>query len=326
MMPPPKPHDELVRLRSLKALDVLDTMAEERFDRITRLACRLFDVPIALVSLVDEGRQWFKSRQGVNVCETSREVSFCGHTILSEAPLVVTDSLLDPRFADNPLVVGAPFIRFYAGHPIHEPCGARVGTLCLIDVRPRTLTDEDLALLGDLAAIVDREFALMEHATTDELTGLANRRGFGCIIERMQALCRRGQRPATLVEIDLDNFKKVNDQHGHQAGDEALRAFAEMVRGHFRKADVIARLGGDEYAVWCNDASADGIATSLRRLETTFESSELARRFPTLSWSAGLVEVDPRSPADISELMHEADAKMYVAKSQSKRRAASAGR
>jgi two-component system CheB/CheR fusion protein len=169
---PPALRDETRRLRALKTLCILDTIPEERFDRITRLACRAFNVPIALVSLVDHDRQWFKSKQGIDASETSRDISFCGHTIAQEGPLVVVDAQLDSRFADNPLVTGLPNIRFYAGQPVHGSDGSRIGTLCLIDRQPRMLMREDFELLADLAAMIDREFsieaalciAIVEHA------------------------------------------------------------------------------------------------------------------------------------------------------------------
>ena len=151
------PIDEKARLIALQNLGILDTLPEERFDRITRLACCIADVPIALVSLVDRDRQWFKSRQGLHATETSREYSFCAHTIHRENPLIIEDSQVDSRFASNPLVTGDPQIRFYAGHAIHAPDGARIGTLCVIDRQPRTLSKRQLASLKDLAAMIDAE-------------------------------------------------------------------------------------------------------------------------------------------------------------------------
>ncbi len=139
---------------------ILDTSPEERFDRITRIAKSHFGVSTALVSLVDAERQWFKSRQGLDAAETSREISFCGHAILRDETLVVPDAALNPDFADNPLVCGDPKIRFYAGAPLHAPDGARVGTLCIIDGRPRTLSAEDLAVLRDLADCVEEELSM----------------------------------------------------------------------------------------------------------------------------------------------------------------------
>ena len=150
------PQDEAARLRALRELGILDSAPEERFDRITRLAQRVFDVPIALVSLVDAERQWFKSRQGLDIEETHRDLSFCSHAIHDDSIFVVSDALLDPRFADNPAVTGDLRVRFYAGRPLRAN-GRRVGTLCVVDQRPRHLRDDDVRALDDLAALVERE-------------------------------------------------------------------------------------------------------------------------------------------------------------------------
>jgi phosphoribosyl 1,2-cyclic phosphodiesterase/DNA-binding response OmpR family regulator len=152
----PVPADEAARLRALHDAGILDSPAEERFDRITRLARRVFDVPIALISLVDTERQWFKSRQGIDAAETPREISFCAHAIHDDRVFLVPDTLTDPRFADNPAVTGDPRVRFYAGRPVHVD-GRRVGTLCLVDRRPRELRDDDVRALDDLAILVEKE-------------------------------------------------------------------------------------------------------------------------------------------------------------------------
>lgn len=157
MQRPATPPDEAQRLQALRDLLVLDTEPEERFDSITAFCTAAFRVPIALVSLIDADRQWFKSRRGLDACETGRDISFCGHAILQDDPLVVPDALEDPRFADNPLVTREPKIRFYAGMPLRLSSGFRVGTLCLIDRKPRRLEHEDLVLLRDLARLVVRE-------------------------------------------------------------------------------------------------------------------------------------------------------------------------
>jgi PAS domain S-box-containing protein len=156
------PEDEPGRLAALHALSILDTPQEERFDRITRMAVRALEVPMALVSLVDTDRQWFKSCVGLDAAETPRGVSFCGHAILQEGIFVVPDALEDPRFADNPFVVGDPFVRFYAGYPLRSPEGHRVGTLCVLDRRPRQLTDADLTTLHDLGSWVELELGTIE--------------------------------------------------------------------------------------------------------------------------------------------------------------------
>ncbi|HET6519216.1 MAG TPA: MBL fold metallo-hydrolase [Geminicoccaceae bacterium] len=155
----PVPEDEERRLGAVHRLGLLDTRPEERFDRLTRLAAALFDVPIALVSLVDRDRQWFKSCQGPSAKETSREISFCAHAILGREVMVVPDALLDPRFADNPFVTGEPHIRFYAGYPLVDACGSCVGTLCLVDTRPHQLDEAGIRLLQDLGSLVQRELS-----------------------------------------------------------------------------------------------------------------------------------------------------------------------
>ncbi len=157
MLKAPIPDHEEARLAELHGLAILDTPPEERFDRITRIASRLFGVPVALISLVDANRQWFKSCQGLAVCETPRGISFCGHAILHDEPLIIPDAQEDPRFYDNPLVTGPPHVRFYAGQPLHGPHGQRVGTLCIIDHHPRQLSSDELEALVGLADWAETE-------------------------------------------------------------------------------------------------------------------------------------------------------------------------
>lgn len=157
MLKPLIPANEIARLQALRDLSLLDTPAEERFDRLTRIAQHILQVPIALVSLINADRQWFKSRQGLDAQEIHRDISFCGHAILRPDVLVVADAVADQRFADNPLVLGAPSIRFYAGAPLTLSSGECVGTLCVIDRQPRQVTRAQLAALQDLAACVVEE-------------------------------------------------------------------------------------------------------------------------------------------------------------------------
>lgn len=155
--PAPLPEHEAERLAALHGLGLLDTPAEERFDRLTRIAAAVFDVPFAFVSLVDAERQWFKSCVGADLRETPREVSFCAHAIHQREPMVVSDTLLDDRFADSPVVLEEPRIRFYAGAPLVLASGHCIGTLCIADRRPRELGAAQMRLLKDLAAMVLEE-------------------------------------------------------------------------------------------------------------------------------------------------------------------------
>lgn len=159
MLAAPTPDNDAKRLAVPHALLILDTPPEERFDKIVAFAAAEFDVPIALISLVDSDRQWFKSRFGLSACETSRDISFCGHAIMRTDILVIPDAAADERFADNPLVTGDPYIRFYAGAPLILQSGHSPGTLCLIDTKPRQLDELDLAILSTLRDLVVKELS-----------------------------------------------------------------------------------------------------------------------------------------------------------------------
>lgn len=154
MLPAPIPANDAERLAALHALLILDTPPEERFDRIVGFAAAEFGVPIALISLVDRNRQWFKARHGLDVCETGRDISFCGHALGLDDLLVIEDTHADARFADNPLVTGAPYIRFYTGAPLRLAGGHAAGTLCLIDQVPRSFDATDHAILRTLRDLV----------------------------------------------------------------------------------------------------------------------------------------------------------------------------
>jgi phosphoribosyl 1,2-cyclic phosphodiesterase/DNA-binding response OmpR family regulator len=152
-----RPPDEEKRIAALHKLGLLDTDKEERFDRITRLAAAMFNVPVALISLIDRERQWIKSAAGVDVTETPRDEAFCSHVVAGRQPMLVQDARQDPRFAENPLVTGGPKVRFYAGYPLCMDDGSCVGTLCLIDNKPRDFGGRGLALLNDMAQLAKKE-------------------------------------------------------------------------------------------------------------------------------------------------------------------------
>lgn len=173
MQAPLIPHDETARIATLRELLILDTPPEDRFDSITTYAASQFNVPIALVSLVDTDRQWFKSACGLDATETSREISFCGHAILQDGIFEIPDARDDQRFADNPLVTGPPNIRFYAGAPLKMANGQRVGTLCLIGPHPKHLDSWERQHLLDLAKLVAME--LQGESAADQFAALKAR-------------------------------------------------------------------------------------------------------------------------------------------------------
>ena len=317
MLEPEIPQDEAQRLNTLRTLKILDTEPEERFDRLTRLAKRMFDVPIALVSIVDAERQWFKSVQGLDATETPRNVSFCGHAILGEELFIVENALDDDRFRDNPLVTGPPSIRFYAGCPLKTDNGSKLGTLCVIDDKPRQFSEEDKQSLLDLATMAEKEISALQMATLDELTLISNRRGFLALARHALKMCTRNASPATVVMFDLDDFKEINDLYGHAEGDAALKAFARLLCNEFRDSDIFARIGGDEFAILLTGTGRSQLETVLQRLQkaVTLHNEEKEKGYE-LYYSTGYVTKNSMEDISIEELLKEADALMYEKKQQ----------
>lgn len=311
---PDIPANEGQRIETLHSLSILDTQPEERFDRLTRMAKQIFDVPITLVSLVDENRQWFKSCVGLEAYETPREISFCGHSILEKHVFVVPDTLLDPRFIDNPLVTDAPNIRFYAGCPL-QVNGQRLGTLCLIDNQPRVLSDNDILLLKDLAAMVECELAAAHLATMDVLTDISNRRGFLTIAQHSFHLAIRQSSPLILMYIDLDGFKLINDRLGHTAGDQVLVDFASLMKQSFRSSDVFARIGGDEFAVLMSNTTSAQAELAVSKLTQLLKQFNQAKFYKyKVEYSYGIVQFNRNKHHNVTQLLADGDALMYQLK------------
>ena len=319
MKKPDIPQNEETRLETLRSLSILDTPSEERFDCLTRMAKRLFSVPIALVSLVDENRQWFKSCAGISFSETPRNISFCGHAILYNEIFVIPDTLEDERFADNPLVTNKPNIRFYAGCPLRFIDGSKLGTLCIIDQKPRNLTNDDLETLKDLASMVERELAAIQLATLDELTKVLNRRGFMMLAQNSLYLCTRQLIPATLVYLDLNKFKTINDTYGHTEGDRVLTTFASLVSTECRKSDIFGRLGGDEFAILLIGTSKNAAENVIRRLQQKLSKhKQKANKKYDITFSYGMVYLNPEQHNTIEALLENGDSIMYESKRRNK--------
>jgi diguanylate cyclase (GGDEF)-like protein len=310
----PKLHDEAGRVAALHRYEILDTAEEAAFDRITSLVRTVLDVPICTVSLIDADRQWFKSRQGVPFCETRRDWSFCTYTILERDPLVVPDAALDIRFAQNPLVVGEPFIRSYLGVPLATPDGYNVGSLCAIDMIPRSHGPAQIEILKSFAALVVDEMELRRIAHVDHLTGALTRRGFLHEVEKTLSRFRRGGHPATLLLLDLDHFKQVNDTYGHPAGDRVLRSVAQQLIAQLRQSDALGRLGGEEFGILLQDTGADRalqIAERLRAHLKTVEIPELPSIHVTGSFGVSVASSATSSP---QQWLKIADDALYAAK------------
>lgn len=260
--------DETARIAALARYQVLDTPREAAFEDVVGLVRAALSVPIAAVSLVDQERQWFKAQSGLAVCETARSISFCTHTILTRAPMIIEDARADDRFRNSPLVVGEPYIAAYAGVPLASPDGYNIGSLCAIDTVPRRFTLVQIDILRGLARIVLNELEMRQQAQHDELTGLLTR---GAIVAQARlALARRDRhdRPAALLMFDVDRFRGINERLGHPGADQVLSAIATCASSALRTGDQIARVGGDEFMILLPETlpdEAEAVAERVRQ-------------------------------------------------------------
>lgn len=292
---PATPHDEAQRVTSLRDLPVFDTRHEERFDRLTGVARRLFDAPIALLSLVDTHRQWFKPSLGLDVSETSRGISFCAHAILQDDVFVIHDALSDERFCNNPLVTGEPHIRFYAGCPLALTNGFKLGTLCVIDRVPRDFTDDDRALLQDLAMLAEHELTGLHDAITDPLTGISNRDGFTMLGSHTLKVCNHLGQQVSLMFFDVASADLGANRLVGVPTDSALQAFAAILLETFSDSDVIGRLGDEQFGVLSSHVSDSDTVGAVARLRLAVErhNDRNARSGPVLAYDIGSAIGDP---------------------------------
>lgn len=301
--------------RSLDLYNILDTPEEEPFDRLSRLAAMMLQVPMALISLLDENRQWFKSHVGLEIRETPIEYSFCAHAVQHRGIFVVPDATQDERFRTNPLVTGMPGVRFYAGAPLRMKDGATIGTLCVIDNVPRTMNEQECSMLAVLAEMAVREIELRRAVITDPLTGAFNRRMLTVMLKKEMGRYRRSRQPFCVAALDLDHFKRVNDTLGHEAGDDVLAAFTGLATGYFRSQDFVFRTGGEEFAVLL----AETCEADAERAVERFRSELAARPLPTsagqvqVTISAGVAQISSTDSTG-EEILERADQALYRAK------------
>lgn len=313
--PPQADPNEDARLEALDQLDILDTPPEEAFDRVTRLIREVLGVRIALVSVIDAHRQWYKSCTGLEATEAARPSTFCTHAIRQSGPLIISDATKDPRFANNPSVTGEPHIRFYAGFPLRTKEGFTVGTVCAIDTEPRDLTVSEAAILADLAQMAMDLMQLRQLATVDGLTGALSRKAFRDEGLRSISLAQRHKHHLSCVSFDLDHFKAINDNHGHAAGDAVLSEIVAACRGELRGADPVGRLGGEEFAVLLPHTDragaldvAEKLRSAVKRQRFEFDSKPLR-----VTASFGVATLD-LATKDIDTLLAHADSALYEAK------------
>lgn len=333
------PPNEAERLRAVRRYDILDTPPDGTFDRITGLAARLFQVPIAIVSIVDSDRIWFKSHYGVDATQINRDPGLCASAILQDSSYIISNAAKDPRALSNPLVAGEFGLRFYAASPLKTMDGYNLGTLCILDKVPRTLNENEIATLQDLAAIVMDELELRlqsirsislearlrqnAEAEKERFAHLANKDGLTSVYNRtyfMQELERvinAGEISKTIYAVfllDIDNFKPLNDNFGHLFGDLVLKEVTSRICQCVEENDLTARLGGDEFVILRKVSSKEDAMEFAMRLSTTLNRPYLldSRKIDAGASIGISLSEEGRKPR---QLIHEADLAMYAAKS-----------
>lgn len=286
MIAPALPETETERLADLHALQLLDSPKEQRFDRIVELTKSVLDAPIAYIALIDSDRQWFKSKVGMcdAVSETRRDESFCGHAILQDTPLVVEDALKDPRFFDNPMVTGEPFVRFYAGHPLKSEAGHNIATLCVVDSSPRTFSESDMEKFHRLAQLAEHELNMLGLiATQRDMIETRN-----ALVASQQALARELSEAADYVYQFLPP-RAVSV-------DESVRIDYQFVASSRLGGDLLGfhDIDEDHQAFWLLDVTGHGVGASLLSV-----SAGNAIR-------SGALSADARDPAAVVATLNNA--------------------
>jgi diguanylate cyclase (GGDEF)-like protein len=313
---------EHARLAALRRFEILDTEPQEAFDRITRLTKTVLQMPMVLVNIIDKDRQWFLSRQGVPEREVPRrDTSFCIHAIKRTDPLIVCDTLKDPRFAENPRVVGKPNVRFYVGVPLRSRDGFNIGTLCSMDTKTRQLNAEQVNIIQDFGQLVMDELELRLLANADSLTGAMSRRFFQAEAEREIARAQRNGTDLSCALIDIDHFKAINDTYGHAVGDLVLQRVVATCKSELRASDYIGRLGGEEFALMLPGTSRDSALEIAERIRKAVGAMviEVSAGKIGLTISIGLA-TRTAGESSIDLLLQAADAAVYKAKASGRNR------
>ena len=277
----PIPANESHRLRELERYGLDNGSNDPHFCRILELTTDLLEMPIGLISIVDQNCQRFLCRHGVEASSTPRQMAFCAHAIVGDKPFVIEDALADERFADNPLVVGPPHIRFYAGSPLRTLRGYNLGTLCVIDRQPRHFADQQQQRLSQFGELLMREIEWRHQSRLCPLTGLHRRDSFFQLAEKEFRRARDHGWPLALLSFDIDNFRQINMRWGHAAGDQVLVDLVAICMSMLDEDDLMGRMYDEEFSlliVGKDDAAALALAELVRlsatQMHGIFSTSE----------------------------------------------------
>jgi diguanylate cyclase (GGDEF)-like protein len=333
-----------LKLAGLHALDLFYTPLEERFERLTRLARRALNVPVAAITVLNHEKQWFKSVNGWMVTELPLDRSLCTWTVKARGPVVIEDTRRDERTVRHALVASAPRFRFYAGVPLADEHGTAAGTFCLFDIKPRRMSADDRQLLADLGSLAQQELlserltaahaalisklgAARREAMIDPLTRLWNRRGATTLLDAALSTADLNREPVAIAMLDLDNFKYVNDRHGHQVGDEVLRKLGTRLVSAVRADDPVCRLGGDEFMVIMPGADLTTCEQVVNRLMSRLNEGPIPTRAGALPlrMSAGFSVREPGEKLNAELLIERTDRALMRSKSDGRNRIRAAG-
>lgn len=326
------PENEQQRLDALDELGIIYTPLEDRFDRITRTICRIFNVPIAYVSLIDRDTQWIKSIQGLDLISTERSISICAHTLLVDECIVCEDLTQDARFSDSQFVTDGLKLRFYVGFTLKSR-GQNIGTLCMVDDKPRKFHPEDISTMRDLAFWAQTEINLTQlsevqvqliteldqaqrDAKLDGLTGLWNQAAIKDILRRAHHRHLITQSPYSIMMIDIDNFKAINDTHGHPFGDQVIQTISSELKTSLRPSDAIGRYGGDEFLIILEGCPHQRAAElSQRILQHSHRLTMINKdKKVNIAISIGFASTDNITVDSPEKLLESADQSLYKAK------------
>lgn len=325
-----RPQADQFRLAALHRYHILDTPACEDFSFLTELAAKVCEVPYAFISLVDAERVWVKSCAGMRLGELPRGESYCSLAVLGESVTEIADLTQDFRTAHMALTVDEPRMRRYSSVALTSSDGFAIGTLCVMDTKPGVLSAEQRTTLVKLArqvmalielranekALESTVRELEQLATTDELTGLHNRRSLLHRLKFETARAKRFRSPLSSVMIDLDHFKQINDEYGHAVGDQVLASVGRLLRESVRVIDVPGRYGGEELCVILPNTPVEGACKFAETLRAKIEAQPhyAGPRLLPVTASLGVGSFDHMEISDAESLLRQADAALYRAK------------